>query len=94
MTNNLQELRELIIKETRPEGSLYVGPVDLAKVLLSLRDFGQWRRNNDDCYIEKEKNQLAFIYDNGIYFDWDLTKDLCRQSQETIDNLLKLIKGE
>lgn len=85
---NLQELRALIIKETRPVDSFYVGPVDLAMVLMTTTGFGV-----DVC---KECPNELWIYTEPYHdwLRWDLTKDLDSQTPETILNLLTLIKGE
>lgn len=100
MTNNLQELRALIIKETR-EG-LYVGPVTLSMVLLSLK-YGKLTLDKDcfgDTYLTNYENNCCddSCCDCGGRFEvfsWDLTKDdLDLQAPDVWDNLLELIKGE
>ena len=88
---NLQELRALITKETRP--SKYVGPIDLAMVLQSLRLRDVVIDQDGNIYLRDESID---IYESELdyYCEWRLTKDLDQQTPETILSLLTLIKGE
>ena len=68
MTNNLQELRELIIKETR-EG-LYVGPVTLSMILMAIKD------RPFTCYFQDGFHfHICDWPSEVILVRWDLTKD-------------------
>ena len=49
----------------------------------------------DEIHFQPQQPyEVDIYYTDQDFIDWDLTKDLDNQSSDTIDSLLKLIKGE
>lgn len=88
--DNLQELRELIIKQ---DSRLAWTDLQLHHVLITL---GKLEINWYNTFNDKTINILGYSLEdpNVVVVDliWDLTKDLDNQSEEVIVALLKLIK--
>lgn len=73
--NNLEKLRELIIKRTK--SGKFVGPIDLAMVLMSLPDSQSYFHASRTITIGSAP--------------WDLKHDLDGQCEVTIRELLNII---